>query len=81
MSMAGFRIPIYVSRPVDPSETGVKQAHRQGLHAAHGMVEDGWYESNFFDVIRLSNVVEHLPKPKEAFGEIRRISNLKVSFT
>ena len=58
---------------VEPSETGVKQAHSLGLNVAHGMVEDGRFESDFFDVIRLSNVVEHLPKPKETFRDIRRI--------
>jgi len=40
---------------------------------AHGMVEDGHFESDFFDVIRLSNVDEHLPQPKETFREIQRI--------
>lgn len=58
---------------VEPSETGVKQARSLGLNVAHGMVEDGRFENNFFDVIHLSNVVEHLPKPKETFREIRRI--------
>lgn len=36
----------------------------------HGMVEDGRSENDFFDVIRLSNAVEHLRKPKETFREI-----------
>lgn len=39
----------------------------------HGMVEDGRYENYFFDVIRLSNVFEHLPKPNETSREIQRI--------
>ncbi|MBM2804178.1 MAG: Class SAM-dependent methyltransferase [Deltaproteobacteria bacterium] len=58
---------------VEPSETGAKQARSLGLNVAHGMVEDGRFENEFFDVIRLSNVVEHLPKPKETFHVIRRI--------
>ena len=58
---------------VEPSATGVKQARSLGLDVAYGMVEDAHFESNFFDVIRLSNVVEHLPQPKETFREIRRI--------
>ena len=58
---------------VEPSETGVRQARSLGLNVAHGMVEDGRFESDFFDVIRLSNVVEHLPQPKITFREIRRI--------
>ena len=58
---------------LEPSATGVEQARSLGLNVAHGMVEDGGFESEFFDVIRLSNVVEHLPNPKETFREIRRI--------
>ena len=58
---------------VEPSEIGVKQARTLGLNVAHGMVEDAHFESDFFDVIRLSNVVEHLPQPKETFREIQRI--------
>jgi 2-polyprenyl-3-methyl-5-hydroxy-6-metoxy-1,4-benzoquinol methylase len=53
--------------------TGVKQARSLGVDVAHGMVEDGHFESDFFDVIRLSNVVDHLARPKETFREIRRI--------
>ena len=58
---------------VEPSATGVEQARSLGLNVAHGMVEDGGFDNDFFDVIRLSNVVEHLPKPKETLCEIRRI--------
>ena len=58
---------------VEPNEIGVKQARSLGLNVAHGMVEDGRFENDFFDVIRLSNVVEHLPNPKMVFQEIHRI--------
>ena len=58
---------------VEPSETGAKQAQSLGLTVKQGMIQDAGCENEFFDVIRLSNVVEHLPDPKATFREIQRI--------
>ena len=58
---------------VEPSETGAKQAQSLGLMVKQGMLVDAGFDSEFFDVIRLSNVVEHLPNPKTIFREIYRI--------
>jgi SAM-dependent methyltransferase len=58
---------------VEPSETGAKQAQSLGLTVKQGSLTDARFESEFFDVIRLSNVVEHLPNPKTVFREIHRI--------
>ena len=37
------------------------------------MLKDAHFENSFFDVIRLSHVIEHLPNPKATFREIHRI--------
>jgi len=65
---------------VEPSATGVKQARSLGLDVAYGMVEDRHFESDFFDVIRMNNVVEHLPNPKKLSVRSGAFSNLKVLF-
>jgi SAM-dependent methyltransferase len=58
---------------VEPSETGARQAQSLGLTVKHGMLQGAGFDDEFFDVIRLSNVVEHLPDPRATFDEIRRI--------
>jgi SAM-dependent methyltransferase len=58
---------------VEPSETGARHAQNLGLNVKQGLLEEARFEDNFFDVIRLSHVVEHLPNPKATFREIARV--------
>ncbi len=58
---------------VEPSETGVKLARNLGLHVRHGRVADAHFESEFFDAVRLDNVLEHLRDPVPTFREIHRV--------
>ncbi len=58
---------------VEPSESGFKAAQGLGLDVRHGQVADARFPDDFFDVIRLNNVLEHLVDPNGTFGEIRRI--------
>ena len=58
---------------VEPSEAGAKQARSLGLNVRQGTLQSAAFGDEFFDVIRLSNVVEHLPDPITTFSEIRRI--------
>ncbi len=58
---------------VEPSETGAKQARGLGLSVHHGALTDAQFPEAFFDVVRLSNVLEHLSDPKATLQEIRRI--------
>ena len=58
---------------VEPSATGAKQAQSLGLAVRHGMLVDAHFESEFFDVVRLDNVLEHLRDPVPTFREIQRI--------
>ena len=58
---------------VEPSETGAKQAQSLGLAVHHGTLVEAHFENQFFDVIRLDNVLEHLRDPVLTFREIHRI--------
>lgn len=58
---------------VEPSESGVNQARALGLDVRHGELRDARFPDSFFDVIRLNNVLEHLPDPRGTFREIKRI--------
>lgn len=58
---------------VEPSETGVKQARGLGLNVRQGTLQEAQFRDGFFDVVLLSNVLEHLTDPKATLREIRRI--------
>lgn len=58
---------------VEPSATGAQQARKLGLDVRQGMLEEAGFAGAFFDVVRMSNVLEHLPNPKRTLEEIRRI--------
>jgi len=58
---------------VEPSETGAQQAQKLGLTVRHGSLQDAGFPDAFFDVVRLSNVLEHLSDPKATLQEISRI--------
>jgi SAM-dependent methyltransferase len=58
---------------VEPSAIGWHRARSLGLNVFHGPLEDAAFPDKFFDVIRLSNVLEHLPNPRATFKEIHRI--------
>ncbi len=44
-----------------------------GLNVFTGIVEDAKFENEFFDVIILNNVLEHMSDPKKTLNEINRI--------
>jgi SAM-dependent methyltransferase len=58
---------------VEPSEKGVKLAKELGLNVFHGELTDACFPDDFFDVIQLKDVLEHLVKPHMAMNEIKRI--------
>ena len=59
---------------VDFGESAVRFAREQlGLEVAHGELVDARYPEAFFDVIRISNVLEHVRDPLGMLRECRRI--------
>jgi SAM-dependent methyltransferase len=43
------------------------------LNVFHGVLEEAHYPADFFDVVTLWSVLEHLHNPLETLGEVRRI--------
>jgi SAM-dependent methyltransferase len=65
---------------VDFDEGAVKAARAHGIHCAQGELAPQNYPSDFFDVVHLSHVVEHVPDPFPLLGECRRILKPGGSF-
>lgn len=64
----------YETYGVEPSlsMTTVAKEHRQ-LNVFHGFLHDAQYPSNFFDIVTLIDVLEHIETPKIFLQEIHRI--------
>ncbi len=59
---------------VDISEHATKYARDQlGLNVFCGQLEEAQFPDKFFDVVVLWDVLEHLPNPRAALVEIRRV--------
>ena len=58
---------------VEPSAVGAAQARSLGLNVHQGQIEEARFQDGFFDVVRLSHVLEHLTDPRGTFFEIKRI--------
>ena len=46
-----------------------------GLNIFNGKIENANYPNNYFDIIQLKQVLEHIYQPKKLLAEIRRILN------
>lgn len=60
---------------VETSAAGAAQARSLGLNVYQGQVEDAGFPDNFFNVVRLNHVLEHLAEPQATFREIARVLN------
>lgn len=58
---------------LDPSKEAVKVAKKAGLKVKEGTLGSVRYPNNFFDVITLHNVIEHVHDPVKDLIELRRI--------
>lgn len=58
---------------VEPSAAGAAQARSLGLNVHQGHIEEARFQDGFFDVVRLSHVLEHLTDPRGTFFEIKRV--------
>jgi SAM-dependent methyltransferase len=56
---------------VDPEAS--ERARLKGLSVFTGELFEANFPNNFFDVVRMSYVLEHLPNPKQTLIEIKRI--------
>lgn len=55
----------------EPDKTAVKEARRKGLNnVVVGTIEEANFEDNYFDVVTLNHVIEHLIDPKGTLAQI-----------
>ncbi len=58
---------------VDFSEVAISRAKEKGLSVFHGSLKEARFPNEFFDVITINHVFEHLYDPIETLVEIKRI--------
>lgn len=59
---------------IEISEHAANIAHKKyALNVFHGEIEEANYPEDFFDVITLWDVLEHLPDPKSTLNEVHRV--------
>jgi 2-polyprenyl-3-methyl-5-hydroxy-6-metoxy-1,4-benzoquinol methylase len=58
---------------VEPGEFDKKLSEDYNLNIFNGALIDAKYDDNFFDVITLNHVLEHVNNPSEVMGELHRI--------
>jgi 2-polyprenyl-3-methyl-5-hydroxy-6-metoxy-1,4-benzoquinol methylase len=59
---------------VEPSPSLSEMARRYfGLNVKTALVEDAGFEDNFFDVVTMTDVFEHITEPSKLLAEIHRI--------
>jgi len=59
---------------IEANPKSVKTCKELGLEVFCGTVEDAKFPNGFFDAIVMSQVLEHLPSPRESLKEVYRIS-------
>ncbi|MEK7448400.1 MAG: class I SAM-dependent methyltransferase [Planctomycetota bacterium] len=58
---------------VEIDRTASERARAEGLDVFCGTIFEARFPANTFEIIRLRHVLEHLPNPREALAEIKRI--------
>ncbi len=63
---------------IDPWKFDEKDVQKHKLNIKKGVLEDGKYPDDFFDMITLNHVFEHVSDPSETLKELKRI--LKIGW-
>ena len=58
---------------IEPSDFDEKTVRKSGLNVKKGFLKRGIYKKNFFDVITINHVLEHVSNPREVLEEIHNI--------
>jgi SAM-dependent methyltransferase len=58
---------------VEISETASRRAQASGHSVFHGVLEEAHYPDNYFDLVRMRHVLEHLPDPVASLAETYRV--------
>jgi len=70
--MKGLGWDVYGTEP-DPQAAGIAKGQMNLDKASYGMLEDIKYPDNYFDVITMNHVIEHVYDPVSTLQECRRI--------
>lgn len=63
----------YRAYGMEPSADLVHRGKARGLNIEQGTIESHNFEPNSFDMVCLWDVIEHLPDPKAALNEVRKL--------
>ena len=63
---------------LDPSENAVKNLNKKNIKAKIGSIERNSFKNNFFDLIVISEVLEHIPK-NSLDASVSKLSNMLKS--
>lgn len=58
---------------VELSKYAASESRKRGLNVNNGTLESARYKSNYFDIVTLQDVIEHLENPKSVLKEVYRI--------
>ncbi|MGH9460270.1 MAG: class I SAM-dependent methyltransferase, partial [Vicinamibacteria bacterium] len=63
----------YTALGMEPSRYLVEKARSRGLNVEQGTIENHSFSGGSFDMVTLWDVIEHLPDPKAALSEVRKL--------
>jgi 2-polyprenyl-3-methyl-5-hydroxy-6-metoxy-1,4-benzoquinol methylase len=63
----------WLVKGVEFNESAVRVCNLSGLDVHHGDLLSANFDTDSFDVINVSHVIEHVPNPKEFFAELSRV--------
>ena len=63
----------YDAHGMEPSRDLVTRGQERGLQIEQGTIEQHGFEPGSFDMVSLWDVIEHLPEPREALVEVKRL--------
>jgi 2-polyprenyl-3-methyl-5-hydroxy-6-metoxy-1,4-benzoquinol methylase len=58
---------------VEPADFDQELSKNYNLNVSKGTLDEAEYENEYFDVVTLNHVLEHVPKPSETMKELHRI--------
>lgn len=58
---------------VEPSKWAAEQAQKRGLHVINSILAEANLQDNYFDVVTMWDVIEHLPDPAAELVNVHRV--------
>jgi len=58
---------------VEVDERACAEAKKRGLDIFHGQLEEAGFPEDYFDLVRMNHILEHLPHPLRSLKEAKRV--------